>query len=98
MANLCDGFTAHGRIRLSSATIRSSLCFDGALLDAAADEKALICRGATASVLTLHLRDTSLGTVDLSRTRVGLLQDESTAWPASLVLEGKSVASRKRSR
>ncbi|MFI1167952.1 hypothetical protein ACH4UM_31225 [Streptomyces sp. NPDC020801] len=88
VVNLCDGFTAHGRIHLGSATIRSTLCLAGALLDTAAGEKALVCRGTTAAVLSLQPRDAPRGIVDLSRTRVGLLQDEPTAWPASLVVEG----------
>jgi hypothetical protein len=39
-------------------------------------------------VLSLQPRVAPLGTVDLSRTKVALLQDEPTAWPPSLVMEG----------
>ncbi|OIJ68523.1 hypothetical protein [Streptomyces mangrovisoli] len=88
VVNLCDGFTAHGTIRLSSATIRSTLCFLGAHLDTTADEKALVCWGTTAAVLLLRPRRAPLGTVDLGRMSVGLLHDEPTRWPASLVLDG----------
>ncbi|MFF4361196.1 membrane-associated oxidoreductase [Streptomyces sp. NPDC001604] len=88
VVNLRDGFIAHGRIRLSSATIRSALSFNDALLDTAVDEEALICRGTTAAVLLLRLREAPLGIVDLSSTRVDLLQDEPAAWPAYLTMEG----------
>ncbi|MEU9954596.1 membrane-associated oxidoreductase [Streptomyces sp. NPDC050982] len=88
VVNLRDGFIAHGRIRLSSATIRSALSFNDAVLDTAADEEALVCRGTSAAVMLLRLREAPLGIVDLSRTRVVLLQDEPTAWPAFLAVEG----------
>ncbi|WP_189958294.1 hypothetical protein [Streptomyces alanosinicus] len=88
VVHLSEGFTAHGRISLSSATIRSSLSFTGALLDTPATERALSCRGTTAAVLTLRPRTAPLGTVDLSRTKVELLQDDPTTWPAALMMEG----------
>ncbi|MFI6463136.1 hypothetical protein [Streptomyces sp. NPDC050538] len=88
VVNFRDGFTAHGRIRLSSATIRSALDFSDALLDTAATEEALVCRGMTAAALLLRLRDAPLGIVILSRSRVGLVLDEPARWPASLVVEG----------
>lgn len=88
VVNLCDGFTAHGLIRLSSAVIRSSLSFTGARLDTAPTERALICRGTTAAVLLLQPREAPVGTVDLSRTKVALILDEPATWPASLAMEG----------
>ncbi|MCZ9343360.1 hypothetical protein NGM37_36950, partial [Streptomyces sp. TRM76130] len=88
VVSLSEGFTAHGRIRLSNATIRSILSFSDAVLDTAATEEALVCRGTTVGVLTLLPREAPPGIVDLSRARVGLLRDGPAAWPASLVVEG----------
>ncbi|MFD7877209.1 hypothetical protein ACFV5G_24440 [Streptomyces sp. NPDC059766] len=88
VVNLCDGFTAHGGVRLNSATIRSTLCLADALLDTAPEEEALTCRGATAAVLRLEPRETPAGIVDLSRLRTVLLKDEPATWPASLVVDG----------
>jgi hypothetical protein len=86
--NLCDGFTAHGRISLNSATVRSRICFDDAALDTSADASALSCVGLSAATLSLRLREAPVGVVDLRQSRIGLLRDAPAAWPAGLVLDG----------
>ncbi|MEU9012716.1 hypothetical protein AB0D12_23720 [Streptomyces sp. NPDC048479] len=86
--NLCDGFTAHGRISLNSVTVRSRLCFDDAALDVPAGGTALSCRGSSAATLSLHTREASAGIIDLRQSRFGMLRDDPAAWPAGLVLDG----------
>ena len=88
VAHLGRGFTAHGRIGISDATIHSYLSFSGAVLDTEAAEDALICRATTASALDLRFRDAPRGLVDLSRTKAVLLRDDPETWPASLILDG----------
>ncbi|WP_128434797.1 pentapeptide repeat-containing protein [Streptomyces cyaneus] len=86
--NLCDGFTAHGRISLISVTVRSRACFDDAVLAAPADEWAVSFIGSSATILSLHLREAPAGVIDLRQSRIGLLEDAPAAWPTGLVLDG----------
>ncbi|WP_369268785.1 hypothetical protein AB5J55_00990 [Streptomyces sp. R11] len=86
--NLCDGFTAHGRISLISVTVRSRVCLDDAVLDTPADEWAVNFVGSSASILSLRLREAPAGVIALQHSRIGLLRDAPAAWPAGLVLDG----------
>ncbi|MFJ8535456.1 hypothetical protein [Streptomyces sp. NPDC093591] len=86
--NLCDGFTAHGRISLFSVTIRSRPCFDDAVLDTPADEWAVSLIGSSATILSLRLREVPEGVIALQHSRVGLLRDAPATWPTRLVLDG----------
>ena len=86
--NLCDGFTAHGRISLVSVTIRSRVCFDDAVLAAPAEEGEVSFVGSSATILSLRLREAPAGVVDLRQSRIGLLEDAPAAWPSGLVLDG----------
>lgn len=86
--NLCDGFTAHGRISLNSVTVRSRLCFNDATLDGPVGEVTLSCRGSSAATLSMHLRTAPPGLVDLRQSRFGLLRDAPGTWPTGLVLDG----------
>jgi len=88
VAHFGRGFTVHGKIGMSNATIRSSLSFKGAILDTAAGEEALACRGTTAAALFLQFREPPRGGVDLSRTKAALIWDAPATWPASLILDG----------
>ncbi|MER5383665.1 hypothetical protein ABT040_25915 [Streptomyces sp. NPDC002688] len=89
----CDGLTAQGRISLSHVTVRGRICFKDALFDVPAGERALRCRGSTASELVLNLREAPAGFLDLSHTRIGVLRDDPAKWPRSLVLEGLAYES-----
>ncbi|MXM69005.1 hypothetical protein GR925_37850 [Streptomyces sp. HUCO-GS316] len=86
--NLCDGFTAHGRVSLNSVTVRSRLCFDDAALNGPVGEVTLSCRGSSAATLSLHLSTAPVGVVDLRQSQFGLLRDSPATWPAGLVLDG----------
>ncbi len=86
--NLRDGFTAHGRISLNSVTVRSRVSLDDAVIDTSADEWAMSFDGSSASSLSLRLREAPAGLVVLQHSRIGLLRDTPTAWPAGLVLDG----------
>lgn len=86
--NLCDGFTAHGRLSLISVTVRSRVCLDDAVLDTPADEWAMSFVGSSATILSLRLRDAPAGVIALQHSRIGLLRDAPTAWPAGLILDG----------
>ncbi|MEY9990197.1 hypothetical protein ABIE67_002229 [Streptomyces sp. V4I8] len=86
--NLCDGFTAYGRISLNSVTVRSRVCFDDAALDTSADESALSFVGSTTASLSFRLREAPAGVVELRHSRIGLLRDAPAAWPTGLVLDG----------
>lgn len=86
--NLCDGFTAHGRISLFSVTVRSRLCFDGAALDTPADAWAVSFIGSSATILSLRLREAPAGVIALHHSKVGLLRDTPASWPTGLGLDG----------
>lgn len=91
--NLCNGFTAHGRISLFSVTARSRVCFDDAVLDTPADEWALSYIGSSTATLSIRMRQAPAGVIDLSRSRIGMLRDAPAAWPAGLVLDGAAYDS-----
>ncbi|MEU6145934.1 hypothetical protein ABZ848_37030 [Streptomyces sp. NPDC047081] len=88
VAHFSRGFTVHGKVGMSNATVRSSLSFKGAILDTAVAEEALVCRSTTAAALFLQFREPPRGVVDLSRTKAALIWDEPATWPASLILDG----------
>ncbi|MGW6908258.1 hypothetical protein [Streptomyces sp. NPDC054940] len=86
--NLCDGFTAHGRISLNSVTVRSRVCLDDAALHTPADDWAVSFVGSSATILSLRLREAPTGVFALRHSRIGLLRDAPDAWPRGLVLDG----------
>lgn len=88
VAHMSRGFTVHGKVGMSNATVRSVLSFEGAILDTAVEEEALVCRGTKVAALLLQFREPSRGSVDLSRTKAALIWDEPSTWPASLILDG----------
>ncbi|MFK0279819.1 hypothetical protein ACIQVL_05000 [Streptomyces sp. NPDC090499] len=88
VVQLGQGLTAYGKIAISSAVIRSILSFNGAILDAAGAEEALVCRGTTAAQLYLQFREIPRGLIALARTKVALIRDDPTTWPTSLRLDG----------
>lgn len=88
VARLGRGLTAHGRIGISNATVRSYVSFHGAILDAAGAQEALVCRGTTAAQLSLQFAESPKGHVSLSRTKVMLIRDIPANWPTSLRLDG----------
>ncbi|RPF39260.1 hypothetical protein [Streptomyces sp. TLI_185] len=88
VAHFGRGLTAHGRIGISNATVRSYVSFHGAILDAAGAEEALACRGTTAAQLSLQFAQSPRGHVALSRTKVTLIRDSPAHWPTSLRVDG----------
>ncbi|WP_330309348.1 MULTISPECIES: oxidoreductase [unclassified Streptomyces] len=85
--NCCDGFTARGRVTLSSITVRSRVCFQDAVIDVPPGTPALTCRRSTASELALTTREPVRGTVDLSHTRLTVLRGTPDSWPNTVRLE-----------
>ncbi|WP_212826744.1 pentapeptide repeat-containing protein [Catellatospora sp. TT07R-123] len=89
VANLCDGFSVDGAVRMSYAQIRSRLCFDGAWL--AGDAQPLIdLRHLEARELVLLPTGPIDGEVDLRNARLGVLRDDPATWPKRLRLTGAS--------
>ncbi|MGI5457451.1 hypothetical protein ACQEWB_30660 [Streptomyces sp. CA-249302] len=88
LAHFGRGLTAHGRIAMSNAVVRSYLSFYGAVLDAGEADEALVCRGTQAAQLALQFGEIPKGVVDLSRTRAALIHDDPATWPDSLIVDG----------
>lgn len=87
--NLCDGFTAKGRIGLTSARAGSRLCLDGGSVDAPG-AVALRCWRAVAPELVLRAARPIQGTVSLQYASFGIIRDDPETWPAELLLDGLS--------
>ncbi|MBV1854162.1 hypothetical protein [Catellatospora tritici] len=89
VANLCDGFTAEGAMRLAYAQIRSRLCLDGASLSGGA-QPLLDLRHLETRELTMLTIGPVDGEVDLRNARLGVLRDDPATWPGRLRLTGAS--------
>lgn len=87
--NLCEGFTAKGRIGLTSARAGSRLCLDGGSVDAPG-AVALKCWRANAPELVLRTAGPIQGTVSLQYASFGIIRDDPGTWPGELLLDGLS--------
>lgn len=85
--NLCDGFTAKGKISLTSARAGSRLCLHGGSVDAPGVE-ALRCWRAAAPELVMRTTRPIQGTVSLQYAAFAIVRDDPETWPAELLLDG----------
>ncbi|MFC7586879.1 membrane-associated oxidoreductase [Nonomuraea antimicrobica] len=87
--NLCDGFSARGRVGLTNAHVGSRLCVDDATLESPGGE-ALVCRRVETRELAMRTARPILGTVELRHARIGVLRDDPAVWPGELRMDGLS--------
>ncbi|MEU2157344.1 hypothetical protein ABZ532_20390 [Streptomyces sp. NPDC019396] len=85
---VCQDITARGTVWLSSAAVASRISFAGAVITSPGDGDALILRRVTAPELSLLLREAPTGCVDLSFATFGVLRDDGSTWPGTIVLDG----------
>jgi hypothetical protein len=89
-AKLGEGFYARGTVSLRDARITADLDFDKATLDVVNPAaSALVLTGASVGgTLRMHFDPKPVGEIDLSRAKVGQLDDRETIWPPVVRLDG----------
>ncbi|MEU0564987.1 hypothetical protein ABZ297_06270 [Nonomuraea sp. NPDC005983] len=79
----CEGFTAKGALSIRDSRIAATLCFEETTLDGD-----LHLRGVEAAALKIGPQTVLLRAADLRHTRVGVLDDVPSRWPAHLLMNG----------
>ncbi|MEU8341999.1 hypothetical protein AB0C74_09900 [Spirillospora sp. NPDC048832] len=88
-AELSNGFTAYGTVRLRSGRFNGILSFSRARLDSADPKRmALHASHIQADEMLLWPEDQIKGRVSLSYSRIDLLTDHPSIWPDELYLDG----------